>query len=38
VEERDERKGSSASALEEANANGPNYLTQGKFLSADICR
>lgn len=37
---RDERKGSSASVFEVANANGPNDLTKGKceFLSAAICR
>lgn len=37
---RDERKGSSASVFEVANANGPNDLTRGKceFLSAAICR
>ena len=36
----DERKGSSASVFEVANANGPNDLTRGKceFLSAAICR
>lgn len=37
---RDERKGSSASVFEVANANGPNDLTREKceFLSAAICR
>lgn len=37
---RDERKGSSASVFEVANANGPNDLTRGKceFLSPAICR
>lgn len=37
---KDERKGSSASVFEVANANGPNDLTRGKceFLSAAICR
>lgn len=37
---RDERKSSSASVFEVANANGPNDLTRGKceFLSPAICR